>query len=455
MALSTYVNVSITRASPSISRAGFGTPLLFGPTPTSFTDYVRTYNTSTILVDLIADGFAVTDRVYLAAAAIRDMDLAPRTIKVGRAPALTQVYHLIPANVTAGYVYSWTIGSESFTYTVPSSATVDIVVDGMVTAMAAKTGAWTPTASGGTATHLVITASATKTIFGIEVGGLNYDKATGLQVLDATADTLTDDHITAIREEDDDWYAFINVATFAKTTAALIGSTIGSERKVWFHTTQDSEVKDSAVTTDVMSVANTAGRKNGFILYHHLPHQFALPAVVADRLTYKPGEATYAFTAVQGTGTGTPKGFLSETQKTNIAEKGGNFFTPDAGVAFTFPGLATNADGEDSGMYIDLRIGEDWTYARIQEEVMLLYLSNAKVPFTDGGIQSIVGAIKSVLREGAGNGLFVPESIIVEAPSRASLSSAQRATRELPDVTFSAEFQGAIHKVTIVGTVSA
>lgn len=451
MALSTYVAISISNATPRIERTGFGVPLLFGPAP--FPERVKTYPTRTILTDLVFDGFTPESPVYKAAAAMRRQSRGVKTIKVGRRTALTQIFHLTPKNLTEGYVYSWSIGGESFTYTVGSSATVTIVANAIASEMSGNTGDWTAAVDvvSPNSTKVVVTADAPGTQFDTIIGGLAADQKGsgsngGLYYTDATVDASAVADLALVREADDTWYALVNT-NFSKDTCNDLADVLSGERKMLFQVTQDSEVKDVSVTTDIMSAAKADGHSHVAIMYSHLAHEMPHAAWAGTMLTYRPGEATYAHKYLAGV-TATPTTFLAEPLRTVVSGKDGNYYVPDA-AGITYPGLQSDDD------YIDVSIGIDWTYARIEEEVMILFTSNAKIPFTDAGIQSVVAAVKQVLLEGAEQGLYLAESIQVSAPKLSELSAQQRASRVLPDVTFQAQFQGAIHQVDITGTVSA
>ena len=79
---------------------------------------------------------------------------------------------------------------------------------------------------------------------------------------------------------------------------------------------------------------------------------------------------------------------------------------------------------------------------------------NRKIPYDDTGISVIEGLVKGVLNEAASKGILQADSISVTVPRYADIPQADKIARKLPDVKFTALYQGAIHRTTINGTIS-
>ena len=117
-----------------------------------------------------------------------------------------------------------------------------------------------------------------------------------------------------------------------------------------------------------------------------------------------------------------------------------------------------------SGEYIDIMRGTDALTARIQQLVLTLLTTEGKIPFTDGGIESVGLQVERALNEYVNYGLLVGPEVLddndvslgpnVIVPTRAQTRASDRAQRVLNDVTFTANYAGAVHKTTIMGTVS-
>lgn len=66
----------------------------------------------------------------------------------------------------------------------------------------------------------------------------------------------------------------------------------------------------------------------------------------------------------------------------------------------------------------------------------------------------IEGLVKGVLNQAADAGILQKDSIVVTVPRYADIPQADKLARKLPNVKFSALYQGAIHRTTINGTIS-
>lgn len=82
-ALNDIIQVDITIESSAISRAGFGTPL-FVSEHTNGAGRILTYTGTTMLTDMVTDGFLTTDPAYLQVQAALAQDPKPPTIKIGK-----------------------------------------------------------------------------------------------------------------------------------------------------------------------------------------------------------------------------------------------------------------------------------------------------------------------------------------------------------------------------------
>jgi len=69
-------------------------------------------------------------------------------------------------------------------------------------------------------------------------------------------------------------------------------------------------------------------------------------------------------------------------------------------------------------------------------------------------VSLVLGAVRAVLTAAVTASVLAP-GFTVTAPKVAAVSSADKALRTLPDVTFQATLAGAIHNLTITGRVSA
>ena len=102
MSLNDIINISISRETTGITRAGFGLGLIVGP-------HVRTlnrvdwYNKSNWASAMVADGYQTTDPIYLAVNAYFSQDPCPTKVAVGRRKASQVDIEIVTAQDTTNY----------------------------------------------------------------------------------------------------------------------------------------------------------------------------------------------------------------------------------------------------------------------------------------------------------------------------------------------------------------
>ena len=107
-----------------------------------------------------------------------------------------------------------------------------------------------------------------------------------------------------------------------------------------------------------------------------------------------------------------------------------------------------------SGEFIDVIRGLDLIEARIAEGISELLFNAPKVPFTNDGVALVKARVANVMQLGEATGIIAPGTWTVTAPNVRDVSTVDKANRNLPDVNFAFDLAGAIHSVTVYGTVS-
>ena len=108
------------------------------------------------------------------------------------------------------------------------------------------------------------------------------------------------------------------------------------------------------------------------------------------------------------------------------------------------------------GEWIDVIIFADWLKARIQEGIWFQQVNSRKIGYTSKGTAVLEAEIRRAIAEGISvGGLDSAPAPVISVPNVLNISSAVRATRVLPDITFNARLAGAIMYTTITGTVYA
>lgn len=440
MSLDTIMNLSITVESRSPTQAGFGTPLLFGFHTNTLDVRVKEYSQAD---DMLDDGFTTSDALYKAAQIVKSQNPAPSTFKIGRrVTALTQVVKLTVINTTEGFKYKGTVGGKALSYTVPNGATPTSIATALASAI--NTLAVGTTAAGAVAV-VTCTCATPGQVIDFDFTGMPL---AALTIEDATADTTTDDELPAIALEDDDWYGLLVIDSSSKATGLHAAAWTEARRKLCVLQTADSAALSSIVTDDIMSSLKDSSYARTGCIYHRAIGgvEWLAAGWLAGALTTTPGAATMAYKSVAGVKVDK----LLASEESTILTKNGSHYTNTGGLAITFEGKSGVGEFMDTTRFID------WVYARMRETVLGALANNPKIPFTDGGVDIMRGLILSVIQAGITAGGFAETPTpTVTAPKVKDVSAANRINRILPDIQWTAQLAGAIHRLNPVqGRVS-
>ena len=146
---------------------------------------------------------------------------------------------------------------------------------------------------------------------------------------------------------------------------------------------------------------------------------------------------------------------LTSAQREALEEANVNFLTEEYKKQYVKNGVC--CDGE----FIDNQLGADYIASYMREELYAVLLENAKVPFTDAGFALVAGAVFATLNRATDLGIIArdPESdagvFSVVVPKRADATDEEARARQMPDITWEALLEGAVHRVKVVGTLRA
>lgn len=251
--------------------------------------------------------------------------------------------------------------------------------------------------------------------------------------------------LSAIQNEDNSWYGLVAdqamVADFDD-----IAAWVESAKKLAIFWITDADAYDATKTTDLASVLKAAAYDRSAVIWHATPAtgaDYPDAAWMGEGFPYDPGTSTWAYKTLKGV---TPDNIAGK--ETPLQDKNCNYYSEVGGVNITQEGKVA------SGEWIDIIIGTDWIEARLREAVYSALVNNRKIPYDDSGITLIEGLVKGVLNQAAAAGILQADSIVVTVPRYADIPQADKLARRLPDVKFTALYQGAIHRTTINGTIS-
>ena len=455
--LSDFVEVTITTVSTVLARAGFGIALILSANTTMT---ARTAECTSAAEVAALAGLSTSSPEYLAAVALFSQARKPKKVVVGRlANKPTMVWTIqVPTAPVSGVVnshaYSFKVTSpaaptteQSVDFTADSSATNAEIIDGLKTAFDALSisGITSSTSGSGDTKKLLLTAASAGSLFACRV--TQAEKAF-LWVSTTHTDPGFSADLTAIRNENDTWYAVINPWPSTLYTAAIASAieALTDGQKIHLARTNDTEtVQSNASGSGIAASLQSSNRERTALFYSDYYTSMLECAVAGLMLPTDPGSETWAYKTVSGPAADT----FTSTQRSNALSTDTNIYSSTAGVSITQMGTVA------SGEYIDVVRGRDWLSTRLAEDVFGLFASLEKVPFTDQGIALVETAVRGVLQEGVNAGLLSSNPApVVTVPKAADVSALNKASRMLPDVNFTATLSGAIHKAEINGTIS-
>lgn len=438
MSLQDLVNVSVTVTNKTVTQRGFGTALLLGQfsTPAWPTNVlVKEYEDADAMV---TEGFPVDHPLVIMAQALKSQDPAPPSFKVGRVQDTTSLAvadHKVkwtPILTAEGTVLSFKVqlmGAATPTLITYTVQTGDVLAD-ITAAVAASVNGVTGLSGTDNATSVEI---GTDTPGGVVQVTEWYGKGSA-KLEDVTADTTPSYELALayIKAVDNDWYGLaidINstalvtaVATWAEANGKLFGT----------YATSPDQIDN---TYQGLGFARSFGLSKLDKLING-----AAAAWLGKMLPTQPGSATWAYKTLAGIAVdenifptdGTIKGF------------GWNVYVRIGGVNITDNGQTFG------GTFIDQTVGLDWLVARMQEALFGALVANPKIPYTDGGIDSLRSVALGIMQNGQRVGLLDPSiAPTVTAPKISEISANDRALRKVPGFVARGRLAGAIHTLTM------
>ena len=441
------VNVAISLKTAGITQEGFSTILVAGAHAFGL-NRVDIFNGPDSMLEA---GFKSTDLLYKAVADAFSQTPKPKTVKVGRRQV--DVVKLTPATVADNAEYSVTLSKKAtdgsvsktkFTYTSSTGATATTIAAGLQTLIAAdNTQPVTATADAGV---LTLTNKTPGTAFAVAPSAY-------LSITQADPVAALGDDLTAINNEDSDWYGF-GITSRVQDDLLATADWAEARKKIFGYAVAEPGAIDAAVTTDTLSKMKDGNYFRSYGFYHaDAATDFPELAIMAKSFALEPGKETWANQRLSGVTTDK----LNETQAQAVLKKNGNTFEPFRNVVITQGGKVAG------GEWIDIIRFRDWLEEEIKVRVFRRLLDN-KVPYTDGGIAIVENEVRGSLLLAQRRGGLAPTEydeegnaipgFTISVPLSANISANDRANRLLQDVNFTARPSGAIHLVEIKGQLT-
>jgi hypothetical protein len=282
--------------------------------------------------------------------------------------------------------------------------------------------------------------------------------------------------LTAVATENNEWYGalLVDAMSSAVTSAGHVTNDTAKQLQLDFQTwveankkfaamgSSDGNIVDLSKTSDLSATGPSlacAGQSAGYarskVLYSESADIDYIDAGYLGKvLPLTPGSWTGKFKTLATVSTDV----LTGTQVTNAEAKNANINIYVAGINMIEQGNTCDGEWDDVIVFID------YIVADIQANVFSVLSQASKVPYDDGGINSIVAAIQKSGEKGiAVGGLTALQNdskgntiggYKVTAPLFSTVSANDRNNRILNNVKFTFYLSGAIHAVTINGVVT-
>jgi hypothetical protein len=450
--LSEIVNVSITRETQAVSQAGFGIVNILGKNLNS-ASRLQYFSVSDLqaLSAVLLGGTNAPE--YLAAQSIAAQ--SPRPVQFAVSSVLAP--RIITDNAgtfTAGSIVV-TVNGTAVTQAYDGSGK-----DTTMTALAAQIQdlSTVATAVYNSGSHIItITPEAnTPLSISVDVSGI-----TGSMTATVAAGTEMETYTQAlnnIKLYDNGWYGLV-VCDRDPADVQLIAAWAESNTKIYITTSADAnivDVSDASDTTSIAALLKASGYLRSGVIYHATAASaYPEAGYLANKLCRAPGSYTAMFKAIAGLAVSS----LTTTQLNNARDKNVVVYTSTSAINMTWDGKVA------SGEYLDVVHFIDWFSARMAEGVFGLLAREPKVPYTPEGLAAIRAEMEKVGEAGIEAGGLSKTlyddvtkrqigGFYATMPLFSSISANDKANRELNNVKFTGFLAGAIHLVTIEGTIT-
>lgn len=451
MALQDIVSVSISLQTTPVTSAGFGTSLFISDDQ-RFPERIRSYTSITS----VADDFATTDDAYIAAQAAFAQSPAPQRIKIGR--RAVDVATLTPENVAENTVYNITVTvNDGDSVTATHTALITDTAEEIATDLAADINGDANVAAHVTASVNGVGASAVLEIAPNTSSDLFFLQGEENLTIDYTATEAAADVLTAIQEEDNDFY-FVAANDHTEAFVLAMAAAVEALEKIYFVSVQEA----GAYATLAIPATDTLGklaesnyfRTSGW--YHHeADSKFPEMAFINIVAPFTPGTKVWGNSRVAGFGTSqnASGNALTDTQTTNLDNRNANYLITLGGVS----GIAETGK-VSANEWIDVIRDRDFWKARIEEGLQSLLINQPKIPYTDSGINQVRSTFRSVsdrlvTTPTQPNVLQENNPYTDNFPARSSVPLADVQNRVL-NASFTGFLAGAIQAVVLTGVLT-
>lgn len=426
------VVVNITLGTKAVTQVGFGTLLIAGTSGKFAAGTIRFYAN----IDEVGDDFASSDPEYKAAELYFSQSPAPERLAITqRAAATSKVTTIKIDTATEGHEYTATVNGVEYSYTAVALDTATTIATALAALIAADT---TITATNGVSPTDTITI--TGNVVGVSFTAVIDDALMTLTNVTA-AHGIQDDLNTIVElTSGNDWYC-LQLPAGTATDKLQAAAWVQTHYKI--HAVDVTGANALAGTDTTVNALFALGYTRTFCFYSGTASANQGAGWAGVLLPTTPGSSTWANKTIVGLAADA----LTSSQIAALRAKNVSFYETVGGVNITRDGKML------SGEWIDVIVGTDWIQARMEEAVYSVLINNSKVPYTDDGITMIANAVRSILSKARDENGILSAFTVTQIPA-SQITPQEKATRKLTAVSFTGTLAGAIHQVTITGTVT-
>lgn len=270
---------------------------------------------------------------------------------------------------------------------------------------------------------------------------------------------------------DNDWY-FITITAEMRDVPALDGlmEWVQAKNKLAIIDSNDVNTQVAATLTSV-AARNKGQFDRSAVFYHTDAAEYCAASAAAYMSTRNFDDAESAYTVkfkeLPGVGTVNLQsskitaitGFTPGVGQSEAAGHMANAYIDVGGQNFVVEGSTLTQN-----VFLDEIHATDWIIARTEEEALAIKLNNARIPFTDRGLDMMASAVRTVMQQATRAGLIAEDlnqvtgeyeaSVEIIVPSVFDVSASQRKARIAPAIICRFRYAGAIHYTTVNYTMN-
>ena len=429
------VDVNITRQTAFVTRAGFGIPAALGtPGNVNIPGRIKQYGNSKEILDAFDSGeLGSAERDILLA--FFKSPISPEIVKIIKRDAIVAQDTLVVVTDLANATYTVTVNGNAAQFTASGSPGVGTIATGLKAAFDALS--------------LPITASVVTNDLRLlaDDAGLGFtvvvDPTNLLSITATVANVGPSSDVAAASTEDDDFFGMAMVTRNQPEVEDLAAFT-ELVQKLFITSSDAAGVKLAATTTDIASVFKAEQYEHSAYIWSGDQGEFPEAVWLGKQLPTEPGSTTWELKELLGV---TPD-VLTSDERAALEGKNANYYEKIGGFNRTQGGSLVGV-----GEFLDVIRGLLWLESRMQEDVFEILATLPKVPYTNEGVAIITNKMTDRLENAVERSILT--EFVITAPDVATIAAQTKATRVLPDITFTGTLAGAIHKVKpINGVVS-